>query len=455
MKVVRYTAATLVLAAALTGSHAAAQGTDSIIDLLVRKGIVTEREAKDLKTEADADLARAMNRANKTKVASWIDEMKWSGDLRLRGEFFDNEDQANTVDRWRYRYRLRLGVESKMKSWATVGLRLASGDANDPVSTNESFDDTFQKDPLQIDAAYVIIKPPAWDWVSLTAGKMLQAPYYHPSFNSPLVYDNDATPEGVVGQFVFNLDDEKRHSLFANVGGYLLNEIGASSDTDGYLLDAQVGGELRFGGEPKTPTVRVRAAGGLFLTDNVNIGAQQADSPNLGNAVDNTGNIVDDFEVVHVGGEIAWQISNKPFLGTPAIVTVSAEYVKNLANGFDSLNQASTNLVNLSSATEGYSGQISFGSARKKGEWQLAYQYKYLEADAVYDGLTDSDWGTGGTDRKGHVLRGSYNFQEWWQLGITAFFTEKVSNRGGPNTIAAANPDDTLLRVQIDNVFKF
>lgn len=439
----------------VTGLSAQAQGSDAILDLLIKKGVINQREANEVREQLDAQTAQTVEMYNKSKVSSWLDELKWSGDLRLRGEFFDNEDQANPTDRWRFRYRLRLGVEAKMANWTTVGLRLASGDANDPVSTNESFDDTFQKDPIQIDAAYVVIRPPAWDWASLTAGKMLAAPYYHPSFASPMIYDNDLTPEGIVGQFTFNLDEEKRHQLFANVGSYLINEVSSSSDTDGYLYDAQVGGEFRFGGAVKTPVVRTKLAAGLFLTDNLNIGSQQNDSPNLGNAVENSGNILADFQVVHVGGEVAWQICNQPFLGTPAVLMVSGEYVKNLADGFDSLNKAATNLVAASEATEGYSGQVAFGGNKKKGEWQIAYQYKHLEADAVYDGLTDSDWGTGGTDRKGHVLKGSYNFQEWWQLNLTAFFTEKISQRTGPNTIAAADPNNTLLRLQIDNVFRF
>lgn len=445
---------TVLSAALLTSSAAFAQSSDAILDLLIKKGVINQREANDVREQLDQQTQQAVEMYDKTKVASWLDTLKWSGDLRLRAEYFDNDDQANTTDRWRFRYRLRLGLEAKMASWTTVGLRLASGDANDPVSTNETFDDTFQKDPIQIDAAYVIIRPPAWDWVSLTAGKMLAAPYYHPNFNSPLVYDNDVTPEGVVGQFVVNLDDEKRHTLFANVGAYAINEVGGSSDTDGYLYDVQVGGEFRFGGDVKQPRVRAKLAGGFFVTDNVNTGSQQNDSPNLGNAVDNSGNILDDLEVLHLGGEVTWQLQAKPFLGTPAVVTFGAEYVQNLANAFDTLTSASTNLLNASQATEGYSGQVAFGGNKKKGEWQVTYQYKYLEADAVYDGLTDADWGTGGTDRKGHVIRGSYNLQEWWQFNLTAFVTQKISDRTGPNTIAA-DPDESLLRLQIDSVFKF
>lgn len=430
------------------------QGADAILDLLIKKGVITQREANEVREQLDQQTAQTVEMYSKSKVASFLDAMSFGGDLRLRAEYFDNEDQANRNDRWRFRYRLRLGIEAKMTSWTTVGLRLASGDANDPVSTNESFDDTFQKDPIQIDAAYVVIRPPDWDWVSLTGGKM-NNPIYQPSFNSPLVYDFDVTPEGLAQQFVFKLDEEQRYRLFVNAGEFILNEIGSSSDTDGYLYDMQAGAELAFGGEPKKPVVRVRAVGGFLWTDNLNVGNQQNDSPNLGNAVENTGNILADFEVLHVGGEIAWRVCERPFLGTPAVLTFSGEYVKNFADAYESLSTASTNLTGLSQQTEGYSGQVAFGGNKKKGEWQIAYQYKYLEADAVYDGLTDSDFGTGGTDRKGHIVKASYNFQDWWQLSLAAIITDKISGRTGPNSIPAAAPDEDLLRIQIDNVFKF
>ena len=110
--------------------------------------------------------------------------------------------------------------------------------------------------------------------------------------------------------------------------------------------------------------------------------------------------------------------------------------MKNLAGAFDTLSGASTNIA--PDQTVGWTGQITFGSNKKKGEWQLGYQYKYLEADAVYAELSDSDWGLGGTDRKGHAVKATYNFQDWWQLGLTAFITEKgiarAPTRSRPST---------------------
>ncbi|MCS7047917.1 MAG: putative porin [Verrucomicrobiae bacterium] len=432
------------------------QAVDALLEMLVRKGIITDREVKELKEQVDADLARAMNRANKNKVAGWIDEMRWSGDVRLRAEFFDNEDQSNQADRWRFRYRLRLGVEAKFVEWATVGLRLASGGTDDPVSTNETLDDMFQRDVIGIDLAYARIQPPKADWITVTGGKMIN-PMWQPSFNSPLVYDGDVTPEGLAEQFVWRFGPDQRHALFLNAGQFVASEIIRSADGDGFAFDVQGGGEFKVGRDPKAPWLRTRLAAGFFWTHNIDTNSLTTRSPNLGNMVrvfGTTTNFLADFEVVSVRGDVAWELQRQPFFGTPAIVTVSGEYVKNLADAYESLRGAVTNVS--PDQTEGWTVQVAFGEAKKKGQWQVAYQYKYLEADAVLDSWTDSDWGTGGTDREGHVVKAAYNFQDWWQVGLTAFITEKISNRpDSGHNISAPRRGEDLLRLQLDTLFRF
>jgi hypothetical protein len=444
MHSIRLKLGVLLAAATLAGSHVHAQGADSIIDLLLRKGIITEREAKELKNEADADLARAMARANKSKVNSWVDAMKLSGDLRLRSEYFDYEDSLNKPDRFRFRYRLRLGLTTEFNEWAKIGLRLASGsDLNDPLSTNQTMGDFFRNDLFGIDLAYVTLTPPALKWLSITGGKM-NNPIWQTSLSSPMVYDGDVTPEGVAEQISFALDKDERFTLLANFGQWVFREDGGSSDTDGYLFDFQGGIQAKLGGESaKAARIKATLMGGYYLTQNApSVPSADAGYFNFGNSRDSvTKSYLDEFEVVSVRGEVEWKVSDKPFLGTPSTLTLSGEYINNRANGFDAVGQ-----------TEGYSGQIAFGGSKKKGEWQIAYQYKSLEANATWDLLTDSDWGNGGTDRRGHVIKGAYNVREWWQLGVTAFICEQIGDVAHKN---AGFAGEDLLRIQVDTLFKF
>jgi hypothetical protein len=450
----RIVASSLAAGVVLTlAGQAHAQGSDAVLDLLVRKGIITDKELKELKAQADADLMRAMERQNKSKVSSWIDSMTWSGDLRLRGEYFDNEDLGpDTVDRWRFRYRLRLGFVSKFNEWATFGFRLAGGNLEgDPVSTNETLDDTFANDTINIDLAYITLQPSFAKWMAVTGGKM-NNPVWQTGISSPVQYDNDVTPEGVAEQLSFSVGDKQQHKLFFNMGQFVPNEF-ASDSNDPFLLEFQGGLQMAFGADVKKPVVRVTVAGGYTHTRNFDLmkpGTANKGSGNLGNAVSG-GFFLDDFEILSARAELAWKITDKKFLGITPVVTLSGEYFENIADAYED----SALIAVDPGQTTAYTGQIKFGGAKKKGEWEVAYQYKYVEADAVWDAVSDSDWGSsGGTDRKGHVFKGAYNFFEWWQLGLTAFITEKISDRTAAHSQKGI-PGEELLRVQIDSQFKF
>jgi hypothetical protein len=43
-----------------------------------------------------------------------------------------------------------------------------------------------------------------------------------------------------------------------------------------------------------------------------------------------------------------------------------------------------------------------------RDDWQLSVAYRYLEADAVVDAYTDSDFHMGGTNNKGIILGAQY-----------------------------------------------
>lgn len=459
--------------------------SDALLNKLVQKGVLTQTEANELREDLDKEDAQTVELFNKMKVASWIDEMKWSSDLRLRYEYFDNADQTNPAgatnnknDRTRFRFRLRIGLETKFQDWAKIGVRLASG-GDDPVGTNQSFQDTFSRKSIGIDLAYVTLTPPFADWISVTGGK-LNNPIWQPTFGSPMEYDYDLTPEGIAEQVAFSFGDNKQYKVFGNFGQFVLDEI-SGDENDPWMTDSQIGAEVKFGKDPKKPVVKITAAGGyLQTTDLKNMGVAsgsqpsgaatptaQSTSPNRGNATRQPGGAVapgntlfylDDFQVAYGRGEVAWAMCDKPFLGTPSLLTFSGEYIHNLSDKYDSL-KGSTQ-TKSPGQTDGWTAQMTFGQFKKRGEWALAYQYKYLEADATWDAVTDSDWGLGGTDREGHCVNAIYMVRDWWMLRCGAFITQKISSRpnSGENTRANNAPGkeaSDLLRVQADTMFKF
>ena len=110
-----------------------------------------------------------------------------------------------------------------------------------------------------------------------------------------------------------------------------------------------------------------------------------------------------------------------------------------------------------SSATKdtGYITGIKFGSAKKAGQWEAKYEFRSLEADAVWDELADSDFGAfgaatansfgSGTNVEGTVLQGKYMVYDNVQAALTWMHTESEDG----------TDDESNNRMQADLIFKF
>ena len=118
----------LVAIAAVAGYciNGNAQSVDSLLDKLVDKGVLTVKEAGELREESDKDFNKAY--AAKSGMVDWVSALKFNGDLRMRSESFHYDNPAAT-DRQRFRYRMRFGVLATLSDNFEVGMRLASDEA--------------------------------------------------------------------------------------------------------------------------------------------------------------------------------------------------------------------------------------------------------------------------------------------------------------------------------------
>ncbi len=55
---------------------------------------------------------------------------------------------------------------------------------------------------------------------------------------------------------------------------------------------------------------------------------------------------------------------------------------------------------------------------KQRWDWSVSLGYKYIESDAVLDGLDDPDFGLGGTNLKGYIATGylALNPRVWLRL---------------------------------------
>ena len=82
------------------------------------------------------------------------------------------------------------------------------------------------------------------------------------------------------------------------------------------------------------------------------------------------------------------------------------------------------------------------------GGWELAYFHKWLETDATPADFADSDFGDGGTNRRGHIVWGAYNVFDWMRVEAKYFHT-KVISPGLPPGL------DDINRLQADACVEF
>jgi len=445
--------------------------TFAILDALVEKGILTQEAAKGLvrqaekkgvekaeaaaRSEAAAGVVRVQYVPESVKreireqirqevvaqakaerwgdvnaVPAWVERLKWEGDLRVRqqsdlfadgnaapalfevsGVDLDNTDE----DRHRWRLRARLGLLAKVSDQVSAGFRITTGHTGDPVSTNQTLGDSFNKLNLVLDRAFVKAEP--WDWLSVSAGRIP-----NPFFSTDLVWDDDLNFDGVAATFKPWTDRRRATQAFFTVGAFPLQEVESSAANkakDKWLYALQAGLDWRSGAHS-------RGRLGLAYYDYRNVkgvrnpvlGSRLYDgtAPEFrqkGNSVfniDNDGNpntnlwaLAADYRLVNFTAMADLAHFD------PVHVILSADVAKNI--GYDKSAVADRMGAGYEAKTLGWQARLTLGrpSLQAPGDWQAFLGYRRLERDAVLDAFTDSDFRLGGTDAKGYFLGASYS----------------------------------------------
>jgi hypothetical protein len=88
----------LALAALLASTnmtaHAQSKGDQALLDALVRKGVLTEKEAEEVSAETAREVGGSS--AGKIQIGDWVKALKLSGDLRLRYQWDQREPMILT-----------------------------------------------------------------------------------------------------------------------------------------------------------------------------------------------------------------------------------------------------------------------------------------------------------------------------------------------------------------------
>ena len=351
----------------------AAKG-DDIADLkqqlAEQSKLLQEMQLKLEKLEAqqaqqDKNIEETVSKAiDSKKIETFPDSLKWaenvkiSGDLRYRYEMI-NEEGSN--DRNRNRIRARIGISGKVNEDFDVGMRIATSEvwgddeiSGDPISTNQTLDDAFSKKGLWLDLAYFSWHPKNIAGLNVIGGKM-ENPFYRAGGNQ-LIFDSDLTPEGIAAQYTAPLGENDE--FFANGGGFYVDEVKSGADTSLWGLQ----GGLKHTFEDKSYLL-----GGVskYCYGNVQgheaFVTQDGSDKFFGNG--NSGGLyTNDYDLLELFGEYGFKLGETP-------TTAYANYVKNT--------------VADSGKDSGWLVGGKYGKCKDPGSWELSYDYRDLEADAV------------------------------------------------------------------------
>ncbi|HEY6904585.1 MAG TPA: putative porin, partial [Candidatus Acidoferrales bacterium] len=165
----------------------------------------------------------------------------FSGDFRLRDETSFGGPANGSLDRNRERFRLRFNVDAKLNDDFSGGFSLASGDVNDPTTTNQTITDFYARKPVAIDEAFIRYTPHRFKALTLIGGK-----FGYPWYNTELTWDKDLNPEGLAQTLSFELHTPVLKKVafvgfelpFAEVAGVSLN-------TENIVQSITYGGQIQ------------------------------------------------------------------------------------------------------------------------------------------------------------------------------------------------------------------
>ena len=194
-----------VLASTNMNAHAQSKGDQALLDALVRKGVLTEKEAAEISAETANQVTTEP--AGKIQVGDWVKELKISGDFRIRNQWDQRTPliltnpklgpQDVNIPRDRWRFRLRLSADFKLQGNFFGGVMLATGDNRSDDTKNVTV--TGGYDNYNIALARVFMGWAPTPGLTFIAGKQA-----NPFYTTDLIYDPEVDPTGLVERVDFD-----------------------------------------------------------------------------------------------------------------------------------------------------------------------------------------------------------------------------------------------------------
>jgi hypothetical protein len=413
--------------------------------------------------------------------------ISFSGDVRVRAEPFFGGPADHSLDRARARIRARFNAVADLGSQFRAGITVASGDVNDPTSTNANMTGFYTRKAIALDQAFVEFNPKDFKPLTLTAGK-----FRYPWFNTELTWDKDLNPEGAAESLGFKLDTPVLKRI-AFVGFQLpFAEIAGTSSTD-----KRIAQQITYGGQVQTmwalgPRVTLSAYSGFYDfrgSDAIAVALARASSKNpqtpftgllplnSGNPVQNSTYTTTATTIITVNGTAyptgVSSVTNAQFASKFALfdnlakidintgherlpLSFIGDYIQNteacanlpniVATPANTATQTFKQTLNApcnSHQRRGYWAEGRIGRLQEKHDFQFGYTRIFIEREAVLGNFNYSEIRQG-TNVTEHRFDAFYQFDKSVQLGFAALVGRPL-----------ASTEPWLTRLQFDTVYIF
>jgi len=418
--------------------------TDILIQVLLRKGILTEAEASEIRQEvsavaqarkteivdaAVAQVERSYASAPSIPMPSQLSNLTLGGNARFRYHYENAESRSGeNNDRSRWRYRIRLGSIYQFKeSPYSLGVQLETATSND--SNNANFGGFFDKAGGGINLGRLYLNYRGDDW-NITFGKHA-SPYYLPK----MLWDGDLNIEGIS-------ESISRGAWTFTAGQYIIDEenesketVGGQSVTDDALLMAQAkwtNGE----GFVMAPILMATTGGNSNFSESGTFSGA------------NSVRYFHDFAVVALPFEYGFKTGNgqkHKIFGAWGTNLKGDELVNDPDSPFfgGSIGQSSKDQF----ANVGY----QMGSAKKAGQRQWSAEYRFMEAGAYTPNLSDSDWAKGMVNQAGYVINYKQMFTDFFNVSVTYLVGDSIDD----DYLAPPGNKGNIQVLLIDGVVSF
>jgi hypothetical protein len=505
MKHWKHILTTAALALSVSGVVHAQTSEDPVLDLLVRKGLISQ-------AEADGARAQAKEEAGKMPVSPITDipaiqKLVFYGDGRLRFENIDqhNHYESNTLYD-RERYRLRFGADYFYSDHLKAGFELESGTLDD--SANQTFGGTFTKSSINVGKIYVQYQP--IDELTFVAGKFTN-PWYT---TTDIVYSQDLNPEGGAELFSYTIplgsggtflsDPKDPKSTPVKSGGSDSSLTIAFNAVQYLYIDSNEGtfpaninnNDVQIIGEQlpitwkinKALTVKV-APGFTFYTGGGNTNFDAGVGTNTGSAdtyvtspattistpgangsffgTENSAvdpvfyspREADDLAVLSAPGEVNFTLFGIPFRpywdfewNTEGKKRVQDVYLETTGfpSGFGTGVSAAHAKQNLALGDDlAWVAGLQIGANKKKGDWSLLGEFRQIGLGAVDQNINGTDFADSYANQEGLKFAGAYNWTDFLTTTVTFYDTWDYKNHlyqalGGANAAPSALSSSTL-----------